>query len=64
MKDYKKAAAMLKNEGSDTVLALVNGHVEKGLTRRFKLPGFPVVKFYRGAVPVKYNGQYAMSMLL
>ncbi|CAG0918396.1 unnamed protein product [Notodromas monacha] len=56
MKDYRKAATLLRHEGSDIVLATVNGHVEKSLTRRFKLPGFPVVKYYKNGLPHKYTG--------
>jgi thioredoxin-like negative regulator of GroEL len=58
MKDYKKAAEILKEENSKIVLATVNGEIEKGLTKRFNLPGFPIVKFYKNGTPINYTGKF------
>ena len=64
MKDYKKAAEILKEENSKITMAMVNGEIEKGLTKRFNLPGFPIVKFYKNGTPINYTGMLSAEYWL
>ncbi|CAI5949009.1 unnamed protein product, partial [Closterium sp. NIES-65] len=57
---YVKAAEMLAEEGSEIVLARINGDEKKhkGLARKYGVGGFPTIKIFRTdyASPLTYKG--------
>ena len=53
--EYEKAASILKSE--NLFLAKVDATVEKKLTKKFEITGFPVLKLFIQGKPVEYNGE-------
>jgi len=54
--EYSKAATTLKTSGSPVKLGMVDATVETSLGERFAIRGYPTLKFFRGGVPVDYDG--------
>jgi protein disulfide isomerase family A protein 5 len=44
---YNKVAKQLKEEASENVIAFVDATEQTALAQRFKLKGFPTVKFFK-----------------
>lgn len=54
--EYAKAAGVLKSEESGVALAKVDATVESALGERFKVKGYPTLKFFVDGVPSEYSG--------
>jgi len=54
--EYVKAAATLKSEGSEVVLAEVDATAQRELGDKYGVKGFPTLKFFRGGKPTDYDG--------
>jgi protein disulfide isomerase family A protein 5 len=44
---YNKVAKQLKEEGSENIIAFVDATDQTALAQRFKVKGFPSVKFFK-----------------
>ena len=53
--EYEKAASILKSE--NLFLAKVDATVEKKLSKKFEITGFPVLKLFIQGKPIEYNGE-------
>lgn len=54
--EYTKAAAVLKADGSTTVLAKVDATAETAVAKRFEVKGFPTMKYFIGGEASEYGG--------
>ena len=54
--EYTKAAKSLKESNSEARLAKVDATVESSLARKFKVNGYPTIKFFISGEPVEYGG--------
>jgi len=54
--EYAKAAGMLKSTNLGAVLGKVDATVESGLGERFKVKGYPTLKFFIDGTPTDYAG--------
>jgi len=54
--EYEKAADELKASGSSIKLAKVDSTVETELADRFKIQGYPTLKWFKNGQPTEYNG--------
>lgn len=62
--EYVKVAQALKDEGSNIRVAKVDATVETELAEKFKVKGFPTIKFLRGEKVIDYSaGRLATDFL-
>lgn len=54
--EYIKAAEKLADMDSEIVLAEVNAEYEYNLSDRFKIRGYPTLKFFRNEQPIDFTG--------
>lgn len=54
--EYAKAATQLKEEGSELRLGKVDATVESELGERFKIRGYPTLKFFIDGEAIEYTG--------
>jgi len=54
--EYAKAAQRLQKEGSSVKLAKLDATTEKEVATRFRVGGFPTLKFFTFGTPVEYKG--------
>ncbi len=54
--EYDKAAEQLKKSDSKIRLAKVDATVERDLGDKFKIQGFPTLKFFKNGKAKEYNG--------
>lgn len=54
--EYAKAAGVLKAESSEIRLGKVDATVQSELGERFKIRGYPTLKFYIDGTPIEYAG--------
>lgn len=54
--EYAKAAGTLKGESSEIRLAKVDATVHSALGERFKVRGYPTIKFFIDQTPIDYSG--------
>jgi protein disulfide-isomerase A1 len=54
--EYAKAAGTLKAEGSEIRLAKVDATVQSELGEKFKVRGYPTLKFFVDSTPLDYSG--------
>jgi protein disulfide-isomerase A1 len=54
--EYAKAAGVLKNDNSEIRLGKVDATVQSELGEKFKVKGYPTLKFFIDGTPVEYNG--------
>lgn len=52
--EFEKAASILKNE--NIICGKVDAIVERELVSRFKISGFPKIRFFINSIPIEYNG--------
>jgi protein disulfide-isomerase A1 len=54
--EYAKAAGALRTENSEIRLGKVDATVQSELGEKFKVKGYPTLKFFIEGTPVEYNG--------
>jgi protein disulfide isomerase len=54
--EYKAAATVLVEEGSDIKIAMVDCTEEKETAGKFEVQGYPTLKFFIGGSPIDYQG--------
>ncbi|XP_072167834.1 protein disulfide-isomerase 2-like [Diadema setosum] len=54
--EYAAAADILKEEGSDIKLAMVDATAETELAEKYGVRGYPTIKFFKKGNPVEYSG--------
>lgn len=54
--EYAKAATTLNGESSDIRLGKVDATVQSELGERFKVKGYPTIKFFMNGEPIEYGG--------
>jgi len=54
--EYAKAAKSLKESNSEARLAKVDATIESSLAEKFKVRGYPTIKFFISGEPVEYGG--------
>ena len=54
--EYAKAATTLHAEGSELRLAKVDATIQSELGERFKVKGYPTIKFFMNGEPIEYAG--------
>lgn len=54
--EYAKAAGVLKSESSEIRLGKVDATVQSELGERFKIRGYPTLKFFIDQQPIDYSG--------
>ncbi|CAL8104277.1 unnamed protein product [Calicophoron daubneyi] len=62
--EYEKAAAQLKKDLSDVVLAKVDATVEKDLAQSHSVTGYPTLKFYKKGKWVDFNGKREAEFII
>lgn len=55
--DYSKLAEKMKATENGVAIAKVDATVEEGLSERFKIEGYPALKFFKNGKPVEYEGE-------
>ena len=61
--EYEKAAQALLDEGSSIRLAKVDATVESKCAEKYKVQGYPTIKFFKNGNPVEYAGEYFKKKL-
>lgn len=59
--EYEKAAKALVDEGSTVRLAKVDATVETKSAEKYKVQGYPTIKFFKKGTPVEYSGKSHVS---
>lgn len=54
--EYAKAAGQLNSEGSEVRLGKVDATIQTELGERFKIRGYPTIKFFIDGTPIEYAG--------
>jgi protein disulfide-isomerase A1 len=54
--EYAKAAKSLKESNSKVRLAKVDATIETSLAQKFKVNGYPTIKFFISGEPIEYGG--------
>eukprot|EP01126_Amoeba_proteus_P039053 TRINITY_DN40_c0_g1_i3.p1 TRINITY_DN40_c0_g1~~TRINITY_DN40_c0_g1_i3.p1 ORF type:complete len:425 (+),score=95.22 TRINITY_DN40_c0_g1_i3:276-1550(+) len=62
--DYETAATSLKNRNSPVKVAKVDGTVNRELSTRFKVPGYPTLKFFQNGEPTDYDGDRSANAIV
>lgn len=55
--EYVKAAAHLKEEGSEIRLGKVDATVENTIAEKYEVRGYPTIKFLRNGKAIDYQGE-------
>lgn len=57
--EYAKAAATLKEEGSEIKLGKVDAVAETKLGEKYQVQGYPTIKFFKDGKPTEYSGKFS-----
>ena len=61
--EYAKAATTLKEDGSEIRLAKVDSTEESELAEKYKVRGYPTIKFFKNGTPMEYQGEFLFQNL-
>ena len=59
--EYEKAAKALMDDGSTVRLAKVDATVESKCAEKYKVQGYPTLKFFKNGSPVEYGGKFVFE---